>query len=353
MGRKGKIILIVLLLLIVVGIGLFIYFNKDEDGVINEIINNFNESSKEMDNRNGIYVYEDRLDDTIRVSSACTLSSFKYYMSIVNNRWFLYKSSCLGTYQLKEGKTEDLKINYDSESKQYSFKYDGNLYVKNDNLRTIIPDADFENTEAQKVQLGGYKTLVKETMFDGHYYKIERTIVGIDRILFMLDYYGGNYVVTFESGVVTAEGEDTLKTYTYSSPNVDDLPDFTSLNKKIVIIDKYTTNNRLNYDLKLFSYEGAIEYSLKDVFPITLNGIQLTPETHYIYVDYDVVKKSYVMLVSEKENFCVSNSKENKVAYYEFKIDIDYVDYSFKTPTFVRTWYERDGCTHYNELVEG
>ena len=156
------------------------------------------------------------------------------------------------------------------------------------------------------------------------------------------------YNIEILSRVPIGTGSEVEK-YTYKAAKIEDLPDLAIMNSKLVAIEKYDINNRTNYDLVLFSYDKAHEYSLREVFPIILNGEELKPETHYIYVDYDVEKKSYVLLVSENKDYCVKDSKENKVAYYEFRIDIDYNDYTFKTPTFVRTWYERDGCSHYNK----
>ena len=223
--------------------------------------------------------------------------------------------------------------------------------VKNDNLRSIVPETTFESNEGQKLQLDGYKYVIKETMINEHYYEIARNIVGVYGYVVTITYEGGNYVLEIISRVKEDDSND-VKTYTYKAADVDDLPDLSIMNSKIVVIEKYDLNNRTNYDLKLFSYEEALVYSLKEVFPIILNGIALSPETHYVYVTYDTTKKSYVMLVSENKDYCVKDSKENKVAYYEFRIDIDYNDYTFKTPTFVRTWYERDGCSHYNGLRE-
>lgn len=348
--RKG-VIVFVLLILIAAGVGIYFYLNKDKDNVLGDIVDVFTKDEKDIDNRNGFYIYEEKLDKSVKVSSSCTIVSYKYYLSVVNKKWFLYKDTCLGVYQLETGKTEDLKINYDSESKEYSLKYDGNLYVKNDNLRSVVPVATFENTDSHKIQLDGYKMVVKETMTDSYHYRIERPIVGAYGYIMVIEYKNGAYEVEISS-IVTVEETNDVEKYIYRASNIDDLPDFSLMNGKIVIIEKYNINNRTNYDLKLFTYQEAQVYSLKEVFPITLNGISLSPETHNIFVSYDNVKKSYVMLVSENKDFCVKDSKENKVAYYEFRIDVDYNDYTFKTPTFVRTWYERDGCSHFNGLKE-
>ena len=349
--RRKRIIIFILLLLIAAGVGVYFYLNKDEENVFGNIIDTFTKDEKDDDNRNGFYIYEDKLDKSVKVSSSCTITSYKYYLSVVNKKWFLYKSTCLGTFQLKSGKTEDLKINYDSENKEYSLKYDGNLYVKNDNLRSVVPENTFVNNEGQKLQLEGYKLVLEETMFEGNYYELERLIVGVYGFVVEINYSGGMYNIEILSRVPIGTGSEVEK-YTYKAAKIEDLPDLAIMNSKLVAIEKYDINNRTNYDLVLFSYDKAHEYSLREVFPIILNGEELKPETHYIYVDYDVEKKSYVLLVSENKDYCVKDSKENKVAYYEFRIDIDYNDYTFKTPTFVRTWYERDGCSHYNGLKE-
>ena len=349
--KRKRVIIFILLILIALGVGVYFYLNKDEENVFDNIIETFTKDEKEDDNRNGFYIYEEKLDKTVKVTSSCTITSYKYYLSVVNKKWFLYKSTCLGTYQLESGKTEDLKINYDSESKEYSLKYDGNLYVKNDNLRSVVPETTFVNNEGQKLQLEGYKLVLEETMFEGNYYDLKRRVVGGSGFFMEASYKNGEYSIGILSGVHIGVG-DEMEKYSYSSANIEDLPYLSLMNNKLVAIEKYDINNRTNYDLILFSYDKAHEYSLKDVFPIMLNGEELKPETHYIYITYDVEKKSYVLLISENKDYCVKDSKENKVAYYEFRIDIDYNDYTFKTPTFVRTWYERDGCSHYNGLKE-
>lgn len=348
--RKG-IIIFILLILVIAGVCGYFYLYKDGDNVINNIFENFSNDEKDDDNRNGFYIYEDILDKPVKVSSSCTITSYKYYISVVNKKWFLYKDTCLGVFQLKSGKTEDLKINYDSESKVYSLKYDGNLYVKNENLRSVIPKATFEKSE-QKIQLEGYKILINETMYNGNYYKFERSIVSAYGYVVNIEYKDGMYNLYISSRVSLGADTNDVKKYHYKAAKVEDLPYLSLFNGKIVIIEKYNINNRTNYDLKLFTFQEAEVYSLKDVFPITLNGIELKPETHYIYVTYDMEKKNYVLLVSENKDYCVKDSKESKVAYYEFRIDIDYSDFTFKTPTFVRTWYEKDGCSHYNGLKE-
>ena len=59
--------------------------------------------------------------------------------------------------------------------------------------------------------------------------------------------------------------------------------------------------------------ESKGEYTLKDVFPIKVNDVELNYTTHNVFVAYDASTKSYTLLVSPNKSFCVAESKENKI----------------------------------------
>ena len=349
MKKKGKGLIIVLVLLIIAGAFAVYIFLNPEDNIIENIFTG-NDTVKKIDNQNGIYLYEEKYKSPVKVTSSCTVTSIKYYISVINDIWYLYKDTCMGTFQLKNGNTDELKIFYDSEKEEYSLEYESNTYIKNENIRSVIP-ADTFKDGMHGIYLDGYKTLISETMYDGNFYDFRRSIVGIGSMMFYFSRTNNMYNIKIDSGYFNQE-TNSSDVYLYSSSKLEDLPDFSILNKKLVIIDKYSLNGRTNRDLKLFSYSKGMEYTLKDVFPIKVNDVELNYTTHNVFVAYDASTKSYTLLVSPNKNFCVAESKENKIAYYEFRIELDYINYSFKTPSFIRAWYEKEGCDHVNGLME-
>lgn len=352
MKKIGKVLVIVVLLLLVCG-GLVVYLNKDKNNVIGEIFQTI-EEKENNDNKNGFYLYTDKLDKTYKLSNSCTLSSNKYIIAVVNEDYYLYKSNCLGVIQLKSGKSSELKIYYDSIKEYYYMQYDGNKYIKNKKMATIVPSNNFIEGN-HGVYIDNYKKLIEELMVDDAF-SVDTLAAGLSGVLFEYKQDDGSYYVRIATGGDLKDGEEASQfqlEYANYAESLDDLPDFYLLNSNIVISEKSKLNGQTTRNLMIFSGKRGIQYNLADVFPIRVNGVELKPDTHYIYSVYDKASKAYVMLVSTNSNFCKEDSKENNIAFYEFKLEIDYTNYLFKTPTFVRAWYEKDGCSRVNELMEG
>ena len=156
-----------------------------------------------------------RLDKFLKVSSACTVTKLDYYMVVINKKWYSYRGSCMGTYQSGEGDVEDLTIKYNSERDEFSFVYDGNRFVKNKNLLTMVPKETFISSK-QDVALDGYKLLAQETMFENHYYVFDRYISGVGgTMVFGKDDASSPYTLTI---MAHKEREESAK-YKYESHN--------------------------------------------------------------------------------------------------------------------------------------
>lgn len=343
--------IIFLLIIGIFVIGVLYFVNRNKDNAIGNFITGEYKREVETDNRNGIYIYEEKLDKHIKVSSGCTLVQYEYHMVVVNKTWYRYKKTCLGIYQLETGSVEDLKIKYNSERKEYSFVYKDNKYIKNDNYLSVYPYPNFEKS-SQYVYLTGYKTLVNETMFDGYRYRIDRGISGLPGdYKFQLTTSKNTNIFRMCLPISDDGNEDD--TYCYEGEDINDFPDLVPINRYVGIREKYNFNGRNNYNLKMYSFNKGIIYDMNDVFPITVNGVQLSSDTHYVYVDNNENRDYYILLVGNQENMCVEDSKSDDIAYYEFKIEIDYTNYEFKTPSFVRAWYEHEGCGHAKEVMGG
>lgn len=348
---KNKLKTFIMLLIVLSSIcgGMYYFLVVQPNGIFYRSPEEKEEEVKDvLDNRNGIYVYSEIPDEFLKVSSACTITKIDYYLAIINKKWYSYRGSCLGTYQISEGSVEDLDVKYNSERKEYSVTYEGNKYIKNPNILTIGPKEIFI-TSKQNVALDGYKLLAKETMFDGHYYIFDRYISGVGGVMvFGKEEASQPYSLT----IMAAKEKNEEYMYKYTSHNLDDFPQFIAFNKKIAIREKYNTGGKINYTLKLYEFSKGVVYDLNSVFPITVNGTQLNNNENYVYLDNNANRHYYVMLVGYNQNFCVEGSESDNVAYYEFKVEFDYNSYSFKTPTFVRAWYEKEGCDHVKKIME-
>lgn len=350
-GNKRN-LLIVLIVILVILVGVSIYFLYIQpNGIFHrkQEENEYVELTKDLDNRNGIYLNYVIPEEFTRVSSACTVTKLEYYMVVINKKWYSYRSSCMGTYQTGEGTVEDLDIKYNSERDEFSFTYNGKRFVKNKNLLSIAPEETFIDSK-QNVSLEGYKLLAQETMFENHYYIFENYILDVGGVMrFGKESADEPYTLA----IMAFKEREESNIYRYESYNLDDFPQFNSFNKKIAIRELYQVNGRTNYTLKLYEFGKGITYDLNNHFPITVNGVQLSSDDHYVYLDTNVNRHYYVMLVSTNPKFCVEGSESNNIAYYEFKVEFDYNNYSFKTPTFVRAWYEKEGCKHVDKVMEG
>lgn len=349
MKKIGKVLIVVVLLLLIGG-GVYLYLNRDKKNVFNEIFDVI-EEKENNDNKNGFYLFTDKLDKSYKLSNSCTLSSNKYLLVVINDEYYYYKNNCLGVLQLKNGKTKDLKIYYDSLKEYYYIEYEGNKYIKSSEIAAIVPANNFIDGN-HTIYVENYKKLIEEIMID-ETFDIYSNVSGFSNVYFRYENKDNNYFVKLNTSGEVEDSNNYVLEYFFGANNFDDLPDFYILNSKIVISEKSKLNGQTTRNLKIFSKEKGIEYNLADVFPIKVNGVELRPDTHYIYSIYDKKSKNYAMLVSTNSNFCVEDSKENKVAFYEFKLEIDYSNYLFKTPNFVRTWYEKDGCSRVKELMEG
>ena len=349
MKKIGKVLVIIVLLLLVIG-AVVVYFNKDKNNVIGEIFQTIEEKDSK-DNKNGFYLFTDTLDKTYKLSNSCTLSSNKYIIAVVNEDYYLYKSNCLGVLQLKSGKSSELKIYYDSLKEYYYMQYEGNKYVKNSKIATIMPSNNFIDGN-HTIYIESYKKIIEELMINEKF-DINTKVSGFSNVNFEYIVDGNLHIVKLSTPGEVEEVENVILEYSFIAENFNELPDFYILNSNIVISEQSKLNGQTTRNLKIFSKKTGLVYDLFDVFPIRVNGIELKPDTHYIYSAFDKKSKSYAMLVSSNSNFCVEDSKESNVAFYEFKLEIDYTNYLFKTPTFVRTWYEKDGCSRVKELMEG
>jgi hypothetical protein len=103
-----------LVLCLVVFGGLYLYENRDKS--ITDIIDNIGNTRKVIDSYNGVYSYKDKINGTKTLFEGCMVNHFSNHILIVNDDFFVYRSSCVGTFMKDKGKTKDLNISVNEET---------------------------------------------------------------------------------------------------------------------------------------------------------------------------------------------------------------------------------------------
>ena len=338
-------ILIILIIICTIAFGIFIFIKKDTNGIVSNLFNQKEEPKEEVkDNKNGVYLYEEKIPSAYAITASCTVNSVKNYILVINKEYKIYRSTCMGTYLKKQGNTNDLEIKYNDEKKLYQISYDNNTYNKDNTVTTIKPNNNIE-TALKRVNLESYAFILKETQFTGNYYEISSAISGTNgkfTLNIKPNLLGGFYIEIL--------GSQRQVIYSYNASNLDNLPQLRPLSDKIIILEKNHVNGLNNYSLKAIT-DKQIIYNLDNMLPITINNTTLN-KNNSIYIKYDSINKKYKMLVGYDNKYCKENSTGNNVTYYEFEIVYDYSTSNLSKPEFKNIGYEKDGCTVVEKIME-
>ena len=342
-GLLKFIIIVVLIILVIGGLFLAFYFINGGKSPI-DIINNLSNDNGVNDNYNGIYVYKEDLNGAKYIYAGCSVSTIDYYVLVVNDDFYSFKSSCMGTYPIEEGKTEKLEIKENEEKTNFVLRYKDHDYVKNNSIDTI----ETNNMIADKlsdINLTNYELILRETEFEGNYYDISARINNLSIVLmFTFNKLEDN---TFD---IQVKNGDT-SVYKYNIKNYDILPLFYTYGKTLAVIEptKSSDNSKFAYKFKAMNNNGIV-YDLDKMFPITVNGVTLTADNS-VYVTYNSSQRYFTLLVGYDDKMCVENSQNTNITYYEFKIEYDYLHGSFSTPVFVKYGRENEGCNYINRFM--
>lgn len=345
--KKSKIlkniIYIIILLLVCVGIAFAYYYFTDQKNPLLSFVDNISKNSPEInDNYNGVYTYKESLNGSKFIYNGCSVSNINYYLLIVNDTFYSYKGSCMGTYYLAEGKVSDLEILTTEDNRSYFIKYQDKEYLKDQITRSLTINNDIEEKLA-KINLNNYQLILKETEFAGNYYSISAEVNEISSsILFKFE-----PSETGDFQISLATNGRTL--YEYNANNFDNLPDFYPFGKNIVIIEKNHLTNKFAYKFKVVNPEGTI-YELDNMFPITIDGIQLNPNNS-IFVTFDQSSRTFRVLVGNDDKMCLEDTNNNAITYYEFKITYNYSLNNFNPLEFVKIGYANEGCNYVNKIL--
>ncbi len=349
--RLLKSILFVIALAVVCAIVFFLYYRIT--GKTNPLSNIFkNEETVALsDNYNGFYVYSEELDNSYNIYNGCVVRNIDYQILVMGDKFKLYKESCIGTYYMKSGNTEDLEFKEDPENKILYFEYEGNRYNKKNEITSVVLGNTFvKNTK--KLDLSNYKFLAKQTEFEGNYFNMSNfDIDGASGFKFDLIHDEDDYFhIVIKAGMVNSVYTST------SSSDFDRLPDVYPYGKIVALVFPNKYGNDYKYNLLAFSKKQMV-YSLYEKFPIEVNGYRLTSEDNF-YISYQKNTRSFLLLVAPKDStlknvFCEDNKEGNEIAYYVFSMKYDYSKVSFEDPQYERVGYVKDGCSYVNELMGG
>lgn len=357
--RTFKSIIFVLIMLVIAIVVYFgYYFFSDKENPFLEIFNNNSKEDVNKDNKNGFYVYTELLGQSYSIFSGCTLNSIDMQYVVINDIYKLYRSSCLGSFFIEEGKTDDLDIKYDEEKKLFYLIRDGHSYYKKHEVMSLVPSNAFTKEGSKTINISSLKFILHETERPGEYYDIKEAT--LDGAL--------NYNITVTHVPELEEyGDEMLYTYNLQARNfgnaqkvnysidfptsIDNLPDVYSYGKILVVINPDKDGDRYAYNFRVFDSTG-FTYDLHRQFPITINGHEITSMDN-IYVAYISSSRTFKLLVSSNDTFCEDDSDSTDVAYYLFSIKYNYSSNNFDPPSFEKIGYKNEGCQYVNSLMGG
>ncbi len=347
-----KFLLFIFIISIVVFFGYYII--KGEKNPIFSFLNGISEKEEAKDNYNGVYTYYDELNGSKFIFSGCSVSRIANHLLIMDSDYYLYRSSCMGTYAKESGKTKDLDIKYDENKKAYYVLYKDKTYSKDYATMNIVPNNDIAS-KLNRVELSTYQIFMKETEFEGNYYDIDKAnISGVSsdmRISFIRDEYDNKFTMYLK------EPKTNRILYSFHMNDFDNLPNMYAYGKSVVIVERGVNKNnpsRLGYTFKVVTLDGLV-YKLDDMFPITINDVMLN-SNNSIFITFDTSKRVFRMLVGFDDKMCVDTYDEkekNDIVYYEFTIDYNYSISGFDKPKFVKIGYKSEGCRYVNSIMGG
>lgn len=350
--NKKKIKINIILIIIVIFLIVTALMIRFEFNPISYLLGNNEENTTNKDvvtNFNGVYRYKDSLNKSHKLFNGCTLSYYDYYIVVLNDNYYRYKSSCVGTFYLDEGKTKDLKFSETVEKNQL-ITFDSKEYLKTELVDTVVEGNYFRNhiKDDSRLYADTYHILMKEAQKAGEEFTILDMGLNTSNVNFPFNF---RYFKETKQFKVELRGFDEVILYSYIVDDLDDLPLFLGFGPNLSIIEPVKNDFRYAYTFKSINKDG-LNYDLSKKFPIIVDGDTLTYADN-IYIKYSLSENVFVMLVSDSKEFCEKNSDSNEVAYYVFHIKYDYVQKNFTNPKFIKKVYKNEGCKYVEDLMEG
>lgn len=350
-GNKIVLAIVIIILLLVVSIGVYFVFVAKKNPLASffEAITGDN---KILDTYNGVYSFTEDLNDTYSIFPGCSVREMKNYILVKKDKYYTYRSSCMGTYLKNSGDIKDLQIEEDKDKKSYYIKYDGKTYNKDIFVNSIVPNNDIAEY-LRLIDMNSVPTIIKETEFEGNYYDME------DLSIASSDYLKFSYYPDEKEMVLSySEMGNSIPVYKYRIKDFNNIPKMYSYGNNFAIIEKGDNprdSNKFAYTFLYVTGDGIMYDSLLE-FPIIVDDEMLSYDSHSIFIKFNARARSYTVLVGRDKKMCDENfdkSKEDMIAYYEFEITYNYLSGTFGRPQFKKIGYMSEGCNYVNSILGG
>ncbi len=384
MKKSNKKIMLIILLVLTIGLcvyaffiaspkDIFLKFFGDDDNTVT-IANN--------DNINGIYKYSEPLDRYYQIYSSCRINSIDKKILIINDRFYLYRSTCIATYLEGAGDTSDLKIEYNEVQKTFQLTYKDKVYIKTGE-GVIKPGENFyKNTSSFTIE--SLNIVLNQLMTDGHEKEIRigelRSKLGYSLNIFPPDYLLGkteqpvenieeepteepedpeepavnsnNRVVDksqdnnkYRMEFLKKDGTITREVAYYAFTDLNHIPEFYKSGSTIEVLINNSVKNKYNYTIQLITPMG-VNYYFEDEFPIVVNGEEITMENYNVYIKRNRRNNTFDLYFSKYHDFCINDKKSDEVIYYEFNLKYNSAKKTYNKPEFVGKRLAKEGCNN-------
>ncbi len=347
--RTFKSILFILFLIVVTIIVFVAYYHfTGKENPLSEIFNTSTPKSS-TDSINGFYVYNEALGKQYNIYSGCNVSTLDYEILVMGEQYRMYKTSCMGSYFIDDGDTEDLDIQYDQENDVYYIEYDNHVYHKRHEVTSVVLGNTFLKN-ADSINMNSYKFILDQTEFKGNYYNINGlSMDGASKFKLYLNVSEEGY---YKIGIDSNNSQRYSRYETPEYSDVESMPDVYTYGKIIVFVYPDVYNGAYRYKFEIIDVSLNVVYDLATQFPIVVNDHTLSTQD-YIYIAYQSSDRSFKMLVSESPDFCEEDSDSTDIAYYLFSLKYNYLKVNFDAPQFERLGYKNEGCKYVNNLMGG
>lgn len=302
------------------------------------------EKQKKQVTKNGFYLFRENTSNSLTFFGGCTVNYFDNYLVVVNDEYHVYRSSCIGTFYRKNGKTKDLKFEDDDNNKVY-VTLDNNKFYKTESINYVKTENKFADMNG--ISPNYYKILFSE---------ITATIPNVILSDISFNVFGAGLSFNFRYNEIENNysfqiyNGETSNLYSKNVTKIENLPELRAFSKSLVLIDELEDTSAYHYSFKVLSNNGLI-YNIEDKFPIKVNNVQLT-KNNSIVIKYNSKDNNFVMLVGNDKKMCYEDSDSNDIAYYVFNINYNYLNKVFDKPEIIKIVYKKDGCNYYNEVME-
>lgn len=341
--KSNIIFILIILFLVITALMIKFEFNpisqllgKDD----NEIVSNDG-----VVNYNGVYKYRETLDNVYKLFDGCTLNYYDFYFVVLNDNYYRYKSSCIGTFLLDSGKTSELKFS-ETVEKNKVIKFDKKQYVKTDLVNSVI-EGNYFKTKKNKIDsinANNYHILMKQVQLPGKEFSIQGAEIVATNISYYFDF---EYLDNNQIEVKISEDEFS---YSYLAKDLNELPLFLGVGNNLSVIEPTMINNRYAFNFKSIANDSIV-YDLSTKFPINVDGVSLTTNNS-IYIKYSSSDNAFIMLIGAGEKICDKNNNSTDVSYYVFHIKYNHLLKTFDNPEFIKKVYKNEGCKYVDDLME-